>query len=183
MSCITEILKVKGAKEYLVANDIVIESGGTYKGYEYLITFNDLGHRCAYVAIPEDHKLYNEFKEKSYYNGFYVHGGITFAETGKHVIDRILNGHHCNDLWLGFDAAHGGDAKDFVTAKKYFPPDEIGYSICELEKMCMEGTYYQEKTAIIRTNKYMEYECKSLIEQIIKRTAWIHVAKKHLEKY
>ena len=49
--------------------------------------------------------------------------------------------------------------------------DKILAGVCELEKMCINGTYYQEKSAQIRTNKYMEEQCKFLIDQIIERAA------------
>jgi predicted nucleic acid-binding Zn finger protein len=176
MSCITEILKAKGDKEYLIADDIIIESGGIYKSYEWLVTFTSVGHRCGYVALPEDHKLYAEAIEKGYDNDYVVHGGITFVNQGKHIINRVLKGRHCTDLWLGFDAAHCYDAKDFISAKKYFSDSEVKDDkflvvICELEKMCISDNYYQEETAEIRTNKYMEDQCKSLIDQIIERAA------------
>lgn len=63
MSCITEILKVKGDKDFIVSGEIAIEGGGTYKDYEYIITFTSSGHRCGYVAIPESHSLYKFYKE------------------------------------------------------------------------------------------------------------------------
>src|ERR1700690_3472589 len=120
MSCITEILKKKDDQEYLVAGSIVIESGGKYKDHEWLVIFTDSAHRCGYVAVPENHKLYNEAKEKGYDFDVDVHGGITFCEPGSHIIERVLGEHHCSDLWLGFDAAHICDKKDFESAKKYF---------------------------------------------------------------
>src|ERR1700691_3384773 len=110
MSCIPKLLELKGDKEFLPVHDnIVIEGGGKYKDYDYLITFVDYGHRCGYVAIPPLHPVYND---KSDYPHFSVHGGITFFEESRFA-EELLN-HKCADKWIGFDACHGDDRKDMA---------------------------------------------------------------------
>lgn len=72
MSCISKLLEMKGDKEFLPIDDhAVVEGGGHYKGYEFLITFVETGYRCGYVAIPPGIK-YDSDK-------LYVHGRITNA--------------------------------------------------------------------------------------------------------
>jgi len=69
MSCIPKILELKGDKDHLHTMDHsklpadcgnVIEGGGEYKGYHYLITFTGTAHRCGYVGIEEGHPLYGK---------------------------------------------------------------------------------------------------------------------------
>jgi hypothetical protein len=168
MSCITEILNKKGDSEILPVErdgfhrEVVIEGGGHYKGFEYLITFTDNGFRCGYVAVPEGHPA---FKDNGIdYPEFSVHGGITFFEE-SHLAEAIL-GHTCTDKWLGFDAGHGGDMMDGEAAIKYFPnlrPIQKQH-IEEMNRILGMAHHYP---SAVRTKNYMEKECKSLIEQLI----------------
>jgi hypothetical protein len=156
MSCITELLKMKGDKKYLFHpdntpyNGIAIENGGTFKNYEYLITFTGTGTRCGYVAIPENNaKKINE-------NNFRVHGGITFFENSHPFKDLLPI--KCTDFWLGFDAGHGWDLKDTKLLKKLFPDSYV----LDIPKFFFRGG---EK---VRSCAYMVNECRKLINQIIK---------------
>ena len=67
---------------------------GTYKNYHYaIVSFGT--HPCAYVQIPEDHKLYyiyDEFDPK-------IEGGILKGNGGNY-----REGH-----WIGWDYLHPGD--------------------------------------------------------------------------
>ena len=70
MSCITQLLEMKGDQPFLKADDsVVIEGGGVYKGYEYLIVFVSYGHRCGYVALKEaeTERFLKEKAEERYY--------------------------------------------------------------------------------------------------------------------
>ena len=149
MSSIAEILKRKGKKEYWVLDGFAIEGGGVYKNYDYLITFTHLGSRCGYVAIkPEQSKIIDNLD---------VHGDITFSGNATHIISQTLVKNHCDDIWIGFDAAHGGDGFDFELVRKLWPNQPELYSY---KKLLNDGE-------IIRTYKFMENECKKLIDQII----------------
>ncbi len=154
MSCITQLLEMKGEKEYLPVHDhVVIEGGGVYKDYEYLVVFTDSGHRCGYVAIPSGTR-YNS-------DNLYVHGGITF-EDESHAAKDILP-IPCNDTWLGFDAAHCDDHPDFDLARKIFGDQHKRYDIleeCPHPIMRFEGISH-------KSYKYMEDQCKYLIDQLI----------------
>jgi hypothetical protein len=185
MSCIPKILDLKGDKEILPIglNGVVVEGGGQYKGYDYLITFNNYGFRCGYVAIPNGHPI-NNYDGK--YPDFDVHWGITFF--GENHISEVIFGEKvCNDKWLGFDCGHAGDFLDNETAKKYFSDNEkvlkgIEFTIKILkefeEKMELVNPGYKEYINSddnklryeIRTKEYVEEQCKNLIEQLINLT-------------
>jgi len=153
MSCITQLLKLKGDKEFLPINNlVVIEGGGLYKDYEYLITFVSHGHRCGYVAIPEDIDINVD--------DISCHGDITF-EDREHSAKALLP-LPCNDLWIGFDAAHWNDVGCAKTIRKYFPHNK---KIDFFEDSMMALSQFDNVTH--KTYEYMENECKSIIDQII----------------
>lgn len=167
MSCITEILKLKGDKPFLATpnDEIVVEGGGVYKNYEYLITFTAMGHRCGYVAINADHPVYGTDQVCSS-DGFDLsaHGGITFHQQ-ESVIKTMLKT-PCQDEWLGFDAAHCYDTGCVETAEKYF-------GLTEFVKHMKGNSFYTDKTECHgmgithKTFTYMEQECFKLIDQLI----------------
>lgn len=165
MSCITKLLEMKGDAEFMPIHDqVVIEGGGTYKGYEYLITFTYYGTRCGYVAIPADQDYDS--------NEINVHGGVTFEED-NHGAKNLLPT-PCSDIWLGFDAAHWGDSRNIPLAKKYFGHDEkqnMKMAIMEeihkeVDEMERNDPHFSHKTF-----GYMEDQCKSVIEQLIEQAA------------
>lgn len=184
MSCITEILKLKGDKEIYMAMDddgkprLSVEGGGTYKDYEYLIVFTDRGHRCGYVAVPAGHKLdfvkteqikgigdreYTSYDYDAY--GIECHGGITFCK--RHHFLKDLLTVPCNDLWLGFDCAHAYDGKDLELIKKYYGEDN------EQLKFYKEYPQYQASNEheTVRSYAYVVNECRKVINQLVKAAA------------
>lgn len=38
----------------------ITESDFEYKDYRCVTTFTDMGHRCGYVGVPEEHPLYGK---------------------------------------------------------------------------------------------------------------------------
>lgn len=189
MSCIPKILELKGDKRILPVPSkkdpnqnigLVIEDGGNYKGYDYLITFNELGVRCGYVALPPTHPVNNFYNEN--YN---VHGGVTFFGE-NHLSACFFGDKACNDKWLGFDCGHGGDLNDYDTALNYFADDErtLKNINAMLEIKCkvaneMEEKYpgFKERRKLDlfnekeRTCDYVISECKRLIDQLITEEA------------
>jgi hypothetical protein len=172
MSCITEILKVKADKDFLPierngkAMMLGVEGGGHHKGYEYLITFNDMGFRCGYVVLPVDHKFYdNNFMDDD--EELHVHGGITFHEQ-HHLVEDVL-GKQCTDKWIGFDAGHGFDIVDLQCVKKYFPD----LREARLDHVISMAHLFERHgdDAAIRTFDYMEEQCKYLIDQLVEKEA------------
>lgn len=159
MGCITKILELKGDKEFLLIPEtraeIAIEDGGNYKGYEYLITFNERAFRCGYVAIPPSHPTYNF---EGNYPDFSVHGGVSFFDK-PHLLKEI----NCDDKWIGFDAHHSGDLLDIDCQKKYFPG--IREAIISYSEEFNE--IYSKSFSTIKSKEYMIQECKNLIDQLI----------------
>lgn len=166
MSCITKILELKGDKEFLPLpnNQVVIEGGGNYKGFEFLITFTHYGTRCGYVAVPPETKYDSD--ELS------VHGGVTFED--EHHGAKNLLPTPCNDVWIGFDAAHWGDSRDFNLAKHYFGQDKHEYLQIELMEELHKDVKALERadpSFSHKTYDYMVDQCKSVIEQLIEQAA------------
>lgn len=159
MSCITELLKMKGNAPFLkFADKGVIEGGGKYHGYEWIVTFVEHGHRCGYVALPSEHP-FNRFDD-TYDMPVDCHGGVTFCSR-KHRAKEMLT-HYCNDLWMGFDCAHYGDAKCIETSEKYFGETEWTKVVKNEPHICMD------RGEIHKSFKYVERHCKKVIRQLIK---------------
>lgn len=164
VSCITKLLEMKGDDEILpIHEECVIEGGGTYKGYEYLITFTSQGTRCGYVALkPEETQKFLKEREGQsyYYPDLDCHGGVTFFEEAHGAKDLLPT--PCNDFWVGFDCAHAGDGHDKELTEKYFKRTIFSD---EYYKAMEEFTLRGEVTH--KTFKYVEDDCKSIIEQLI----------------
>ena len=175
-----------------------VESDFDYKGYRCVVVFNDMGFRCGYVGVPEGHPLYG----KEYYSGmgisyrelenepagkrgivsilraayrenddvsmdiyFDVHGSLTFSDGGKGSSYPIES-----DLWwLGFDCGHCGDGKDLDLVEQLWGNDERIKTRIKIERMY---PYYEDYE--IRTQEYVEQECKNLVDQIIEYTEKYH---------
>lgn len=160
MSCITQLLEMKGDKEIMSVHDrCVIEGGGVYKGFEYLIVFVELGHRCGYVAIPSGLRYDSD--------DLHVHGGITFEDESHAAKDMLPV--PCNDTWLGFDAAHWGDIRCNDTSLKYFgdsPERRKGIELMnEIHKPVLEMEL-ADPSFSHKTYRYMEKQCHYLIDQL-----------------
>jgi hypothetical protein len=113
---------------------------GEHVGFEWMVVHNAMGYRCGYVKVAPGHPWYG----KDYYDvPADVHGGLTFAE--KDV--ACGNGGPDDGWWLGFDCAHGYDLPDPAL------PGRHG-------RMPMFGG-----GAVVRTQEYVEAECRSLCEQ------------------
>jgi hypothetical protein len=76
---------------------------------------------------------------------FDVHGGITYSGEQKDF----------KGYWIGFDCAHAGDAKDFSLMD-------------DKHKEIWSDFSHNLYGDVVRTTRYVEAECKSLIDQIIK---------------
>lgn len=153
MSCITKLLEMKGDKKCLpINNRSVIEGGGIYNDYEYLITFTSHGARCGYVAIPEGQDY--DSSEIS------CHGGLTF-EGDDHGTKYLLP-IPCSDTWLGFDCAHAYDGYDKELAQKYFGKQTFSDDFYT----AMSGFGLRDEVTH-RTYDYVEKECQSIIDQLM----------------
>lgn len=164
MSCITEILKITKNEPYLVkdksdSEGVVIEGGGEYNGYEFIVTFTPMGHRCGYVALPADHKMNKREEHFNGYGDIKCHGGITFAHN-THKIKKLLN-IKCTDRWIGFDCAHWDDAKDYPALRKHFGED------CGVFQMIKKiPNFDSHKTGTTKSYNFVVGECKKIIDQL-----------------
>jgi hypothetical protein len=160
MSCITQLMALKGDKEFLPVHDsIVIEGGGLYKDHEYLIVFTTAGYRCGYVALKHEEHLKLSEEGQEYPSEPKCHGGITLYEN-THVAKRLLP-MPCEDFWIGFDAAHWYDSPDPVAALKYFGEntESVRRKNWSESLACFDAVKH-------RTFEYMESECFSIIDQL-----------------
>lgn len=155
MSCITELVKSHLGR---VVGHIMIEGGGEYRGYEYLVTFTHFGTRCGYVAIPPEHKI-NACVD---YDAIPVecHGGITFY--GSHHLRTLLS-HPCEDKWIGFDCAHCYDGHDWEKVAEVFGEKE---SILSREYLSAMDAF-PEVTR--KSYDFVVEECQSIIDQLIEK--------------
>jgi hypothetical protein len=131
-----------------------LEKSAAHKGYPYAIVFDSGGWRCGYVGITKSHPLYDQT-----YNEFdihlSVHGGVTYSEfttdTGYPLpFDDIK--------WIGFDCAHAGDGIDLYLSKAYRLISDADYFTL--------SNVFHNSYDIIRSEKYVEDQCISLIEQL-----------------
>ncbi len=180
MSCITEILKLKGDKEVLVPDGewIAVEGGGTYKDHEYIIVLNTSGHRCGYVAIPPEHPYSQTPEEQRSILGrtsshwdydsldIDVHGGLTFMSP-EHGLKDLLSV-PCNDMWIGFDCGHYLDKCDVKMFRKYFGEEE-----CKQKESFFNAMNHDDidMGQTVKEYHYVEKQCHSIIDQLIQVAA------------
>lgn len=92
-------------KEMVYTNEQIIDvlDEGAFDGFDYCIVsfgFNP----CAYVRLPESHKLYGNSREIE--ETINCHGAITYADNELLTMD---NEHHKYGYWIGWDYAHFDD--------------------------------------------------------------------------
>ena len=148
MTCIVKLEKNKAKRVNSKDCSPYVDALGEYKGYEYLVVLTKRGHRCGYVAISEDHPLYNK-KDESDIN-IDMHGGCTF-------FNYQFTDSNCTDKWIGFDCAHLYDAKDIDALRDV---DPAAADIVE------EASYGFDE-GLIRTNDYCVEQCKGIIDQLV----------------
>ncbi len=124
-------------------NDVLAQ--GKHRGIEWMVIHNTMGYRCGYARIPKGHPWHKKDTGDIHVR---IHGGLTFAAMdvpcGKGGADDAY--------WIGFDCAHCGDA-----------PDPSLNSLLRgdvLDLLSLGG--------VVRTQRYVEKECRSLCEQIAK---------------
>lgn len=130
-------------KNYMENEQKVIDmlDEGIYKGFHYVIVSYGT-HPCAYIEIPEGHKLYNASNQNEFYD-IACHGGITYVSTTGLI--KPNNENHRDGHWIGWDYAH---VCDYIG---YLPVD---FTITKSLKKW--------------TTKEILEEVKDVIEQLIK---------------
>lgn len=111
---------------------------GEHAGFEWHIVNNDrFGFRCGYVRVLPGHPWFGARYDEV---NAEVHGGLTFAEHGT----ACPTHGKADEWWLGFDCGHGGDASDPSLPAEHRDVYDYG---------------------VVRTQAYVEAECRSLCEQ------------------
>lgn len=112
---------------------------GTHRGFEWVVTHNNLGNRCGYVRVPKGHAWHGKDYDEP---DVTVHGGLTFAEPdypcGKGGVD--------DGYWFGFDCGHHGDAADPLLQQ------EFSYAS-------------RGRGGVVRSQAYVEAQCRALADQ------------------
>nr|DAR42189.1 MAG TPA: hypothetical protein [Caudoviricetes sp.] len=90
-------------------------------------THFDGGYFNGYVVVLPEHPFYGkDYDEVSYLlskKGFYVHGGLTFANDDKDFCPELSK--HFSDYWiLGFDTRHANDTADYWTEERTWEETE-----------------------------------------------------------
>lgn len=107
-----------------------------------LPTHLDGGYFNGYVAVLPEHPFYGKdydeiddlLRKNSSTNGFYVHGGLTFANDDKDFCPELSK--HFPDYWiLGFDTRHANDTADYWTEERTWE---------ETEKLLQATIHYGE---------------------------------------
>lgn len=166
----------------------VVERQFKHMGYECVVTFGVLGHRCGYVGIPKTHSLYGKrcsdylkIKKKDLgdreISGIFPLLCACFDEDERIKIEAYFQCHGGitfsdggksssypieSDLWwFGFDCGHCDDGKELELAYERFPNYRKNLSMqIEIErKFHIDGL-------IVRTEEYVAEECKKLAEQL-----------------
>ena len=119
---------------------------GIHAGHEWAVVHNGNGYRCGYVIVPVGHPWHG--KDWADLDPD-VHGGLTFADADSPCgRDGAEDG-----WWIGFDCAHCGDALDPLL-------------MTDSQKGLAETlNYYFDSWGAIRSQEYVEAECRSLCEQ------------------
>lgn len=161
-----------------------VSVSGIEQGLRFEVVETDMGHRCGYVEIPQHHPIFGvaysqpaPHKQAGILKGemigkrgvldvftmdidgvprlgnlFDVHGSLTFSGP-RNTMD---------DWWLGFDCCHSGDARD---------PE-----LCSPAMKAIENRFGRDDGSVIRTNEYVESECRSLAQQINKHYPSVYAA-------
>lgn len=107
-----------------------------------LPTHLDGGYFNGYVVVLPEHPFYGKdydeiddlLRKNSSTNGFYVHGGLTFANDDKDFCPELSK--HFSDYWiLGFDTRHANDTADYWTKERTWE---------ETEKLLQATIHYGE---------------------------------------
>jgi hypothetical protein len=122
-------------------NDLLAK--GEHLGHEWNIMHNGTGFRCGYVKVLPGHPWFGRDLDDV---DAAVHGCITYSKADKPCDAEGPD----NGWWVGFDCAHGQDKPD--------PSLIPGKSEEYVRAFDWPG-------AQIRSQEYVEAECRSLCEQ------------------
>ena len=113
-----------------------------HAGFDCVVMNNGSGFRCGYVRIPIEHPWHGLSDECP----AEVHGGVTYGALDEPTTKVERDG---VAWWIGFDCAHHLDAPDPDLPLR---PGRHGFP-----------AIFED--CVVRTQEYVESECRSLCEQ------------------
>lgn len=136
------------------------ESRFEYKGFPCVVLFMPMGYRCGYVGLPKENRYY-----KKKYDDIPVdcHCGLTYSE-------NHLFGQDDKDIWwIGFDCGHCFDGIDKNTFNNIYERELLNMSPVEFRTCMMNFDCMWEisREYPIRTQEYVENECRKIVDQIV----------------
>lgn len=137
-----------GPKKWVVEKDFEV------LGYRCVIVGQRAGHRCGYIGVPKEHKLYglNYSEVHDAYN-IEVHWGLTYSEgSGNYPVPAE------GLWWLGFDCAHVDDKADVELMGQFEDNEKAIAHYLRMEHMFPTG-------GIIRTEEFVEEQLINLAKQ------------------
>lgn len=132
----------------------LIERIGEHNGLKWVVVAYYSGHRCGYVVIPKEHKLYGlNYDDKALYD-ISCHGGLTYSGVNQWV----------DGEWtIGFDCAHASDKKDVSIMS-----DSYKESYRRLEAAgLIDDVDFMSYPVTIKDADFVQGECEMIIDQII----------------
>lgn len=124
---------------------------GEHAGFEWNVVHNGRGSRCGYVKVTPGHPWFGRNYDEIDAD---VHGGLTFSEPDK----PCAAGGPDDGYWFGFDCAHHNDAED--------PSLPVEEEYRRIRDDLNRRFPIRDRT--VRTQEYVEQECRSLCEQAAK---------------
>lgn len=133
----------------------VIEEHDTYRGYEYAIVLQQLGHRCAYINVTG-----TDLENVDYMNleQVPVHWGLTYSSSTCYGLPE--------GWWIGWDYAHYGDRVDYESL--LFKISENDTDILHI-KHRMEMDKKFDIAGLIYTQHMVHKEVHKAINEMIER--------------
>lgn len=129
-----------------------VEKEFDYQGYHCLITFNEIGYMCGYIAVPEDNYFYD--KRFAQINDERILSiPLSYAGT---VLPRE-DGHY----WIGFTCDERGDKPDVNRVKEIWGEKAMVLTFLNMQKLPI-----LPKTGTIRTVEYVEEKIKRLVSEV-----------------
>lgn len=120
-----------------------------YRGLPCLITRNQFGSLCAYVACPPGHPWHGKPHEEIPAS---AHGGVNYSSACSGLVCHApVAGESDAVWWIGFDAGHARDVTPLFDAMRRKRDPAFG---------ALPGCSY-------KTVQYMTDKCEELAEQVL----------------
>lgn len=127
---------------FIYSNPDRLLSSGVEEGIQWHVLRNKSGYRSGYSLIPKEYS-YSEEEIDKWSGRIKIHGGVTYSEQGE------------DGIWIGFDCSHSWDA----------PDPELFEDRTLYERII---NTYGDYSGTIRTQEYVENECRKLCREIVK---------------